>query len=142
MDLSLLSQLRAGDGGSTYLWLTLYAVIYGNYYKNYKSIKHSKIFFFSKLLALPFLPPEHITPAFDRLQGRNENSALVPLFNYVGDTWILSPFGHLTNGLSIKRQYALTTMSRGGIKDSTASPDVASNSFICLLTLCTQRHSL
>ena len=29
VDLSLLSQLRAEDGGSTYMWLNLYAVIYG-----------------------------------------------------------------------------------------------------------------
>ena len=29
VDLSLLSQLRAEDGGSTYMWLSLYAVIYG-----------------------------------------------------------------------------------------------------------------
>ena len=29
MDLSLSSQLRAGDRGSTYMWLNLYAVIYG-----------------------------------------------------------------------------------------------------------------
>ena len=32
MDLPLLSQLRAEDGGSTYMWLNLYPVIYAVIY--------------------------------------------------------------------------------------------------------------
>ena len=43
-----------------------------------------------KLLALPFLPAEHIAPAFDRLESRNENESLAALFTYIGDTWMRS----------------------------------------------------
>ena len=43
---------------------------------------------FRKLLALPLLPAEHITPTFDRLSNKNSNELLSRLFDYVAHTWI------------------------------------------------------
>ncbi|XP_078326026.1 uncharacterized protein LOC144622863 [Crassostrea virginica] len=46
--------------------------------------------FVRKLLALPFLPPEHIQETFERLDDRAPE-ALAPVMDYVYRTWIRSP---------------------------------------------------
>ncbi|XP_062570593.1 uncharacterized protein LOC134264364 [Saccostrea cucullata] len=53
--------------------------------------KKDKVFrFVRQLLALPFLPPEHIEDAFHRLDGRAPE-VLAPVMDYVYRTWIRSP---------------------------------------------------
>ena len=50
----------------------------------------SVFMFARKLLALPFLPPEHIQKKFERLDDRAPE-ALAPVMDYVYRTWIRSP---------------------------------------------------
>jgi len=44
--------------------------------------------FVRKLLALPFLPHEHIRPTFDILRGQVTAEPLVELTNYIATTWM------------------------------------------------------
>ncbi|XP_062580148.1 uncharacterized protein LOC134242130 [Saccostrea cucullata] len=53
--------------------------------------RKDKVFkFVHQLLALPFLPPEHIKDTFHRLDGR-ATEVLAPVMDYVYRTWIRSP---------------------------------------------------
>ncbi|XP_052063996.1 uncharacterized protein LOC127704147 [Mytilus californianus] len=49
--------------------------------------KDSVYTFLRQLMALPFLPPEHITDTFLQLDARAPQ-AIVPVMNYVYSTWI------------------------------------------------------
>ena len=46
--------------------------------------------FVRKVLALPFLPSEHIRPAFDGLRAKAQGEQVTSLLNYVEDNWLLS----------------------------------------------------
>ena len=74
-------------------------------------------FLFRKLLALPFLPPQHIPPAFDRMDSRNTNSMLVPLSDTLETRGYAVPFGHPIDGLFIRRPYAQIMIVKDGIDD-------------------------
>ena len=45
--------------------------------------------FIRKLLALPFLPAEHITDMFEHLQGKAGSAQLRDLTSHIEDTWII-----------------------------------------------------
>ena len=44
-----------------------------------------------KLMALPYLPEEHITPLFDNLREKASTQKLIDLVNYIDNTWIRGP---------------------------------------------------
>ena len=46
--------------------------------------------FVRKVLALPFLPSEHISPAFDGIRAKAQGEQVTSLLNYVEDNWLLS----------------------------------------------------
>ncbi len=43
-----------------------------------------------KALALPYLPEEHIIPAFEKLQKKTTDPVLLQLMSYINSTWIRS----------------------------------------------------
>jgi hypothetical protein len=47
--------------------------------------------FLKQLMALPFLPAEHITDTFLRLETRNNNQAVQHVLDYIYRTWIRNP---------------------------------------------------
>ncbi|KAJ8314678.1 hypothetical protein KUTeg_006828 [Tegillarca granosa] len=44
--------------------------------------------FVKKLMALPFLPPEHVVPAFDKLKEKPLLGPITELLSYMENTWI------------------------------------------------------
>ena len=43
-----------------------------------------------KLMALPYLPVEHITPSFHTLKAKASSDSLIELCNYINDVWLTS----------------------------------------------------
>ncbi|VDH95789.1 Hypothetical predicted protein [Mytilus galloprovincialis] len=58
-----------------------------DYYQTASNQKDSVYTFLRQLMALPFLPSEHITDTFLQLDARAPQ-AIVPVMNYVYSTWI------------------------------------------------------
>ena len=46
--------------------------------------------FVRRILALPFLPADHIRPSFEALGEKTTDTALKTLTDYVRDTWLTS----------------------------------------------------
>ena len=74
--------------------------------------------FLRQRMALLFLPAEHITDTFLRLETRNSNQAVQHVLDYIYRTWIRNLFssGRFTRHLSVQ-----TMAWRGGMTGSTTS---------------------
>ena len=65
-------------------------------------------------MALPFLPAEHIEPAFRNIEEHASSGTQLELATYIKDTWILGNW-HPKVGASLIRPYVQAMMSKDGI---------------------------
>ena len=68
----------------------LYSVLYCFTLESLFNHDDFKIIIIRKVLALPFLPSEHIRPAFDGIRAKAQGEQVTSLLNYVEGNWLLS----------------------------------------------------
>ncbi|XP_060605806.1 uncharacterized protein LOC132758261 [Ruditapes philippinarum] len=74
--------------------------------------------YIKKLLALPFLPSNHIRPVSESLAAKANTDQLCQLVNYIRSTWIDPTHSPFRTGLSTNTQSEPTMMLKGFIADS------------------------
>ncbi|KAJ8300263.1 hypothetical protein KUTeg_021782 [Tegillarca granosa] len=78
--------------------------------------KRDEVFMFCrKLMALPYLPEEHIKPSFEKLTSDVEDPSVQKLVRYVGNTWINNKTYNISTWAVLASRYAPTMMLKDGI---------------------------